>query len=153
MDALYSNLLDFILLLLGFFKFLSVFKRHTWEFYLMSEQSLTAHIYCRQKMADILIHDLHNLASEALKTMTNSRSYHILGERLIAEKASLRLGTGRSSPGLDDSSTSLTSFPFPGLSPGSSWSSSPHSQSQSSRPSTLTSESNTLSGSGRNNKA
>ena len=49
----------------------------------MSEQSLTAHIYCRQKMADILIHDLHNLASEALKTMTNSRSYQILAERII----------------------------------------------------------------------
>jgi len=93
----------------------------------------------RQKMADILIHDLHNLASEALKTMTNSRSYHILSERLIADKASLRLGTGRSSPCLDDSSTSLTSFPFPGLSPGSSWNSSSHSQSQTSRPSTLTS--------------
>ena len=69
---LYSNLLDLILLFIRSFAFSSVFKSRTWEFYLMLG-TVRAHIYCRQKMADILIHDLHNLAAEALKTMINSR--------------------------------------------------------------------------------
>jgi len=79
----------------------------------------------RQKMAEILIHDLHNLAGEAIKTMTHSRSYQIISERQIAEKASLRVGNGRSSPVLDDSSIS----PFPFL----------QSSSPAARPSSLTS--------------
>ena len=37
-------------------------------------------------MAEILIHDLHNLAGEAIKTMTNSRSYQILAERVVRDK-------------------------------------------------------------------
>ena len=37
-------------------------------------------------MAEILIHDLHNLAAEAIKTMTNSRSYQILAERVVRDK-------------------------------------------------------------------
>ena len=37
----------------------------------------------RQKMAEILIHDLHNLAGEAIKTMTHSRSYQIISERQV----------------------------------------------------------------------
>ena len=39
----------------------------------------------RQKMAEILIHDLHNLAGEAIKTMTHSRSYQIISERQVGE--------------------------------------------------------------------
>merc|ERR1719394_265894 len=79
----------------------------------------------RQKMAEILIHDLHNLAGEAIKTMTNSRSYQILAERLITEKASLRVGNGRTSPAPDDSSSSspMTSLSFLNMSPTYSWSS------------------------------
>ena len=38
----------------------------------------------RQKMAEILIHDLHNLAGEAIKTMTHSRSYQIISERQVS---------------------------------------------------------------------
>jgi len=93
----------------------------------------------RQKMADILIHDLHNLAAEAIKTLMSSRSYQILAERLITEKASLRVGNGRTSPAPDDSSSSspMTSLSFLNMSPTYSWSSAL--QSQISRPSTLTS--------------
>ena len=39
----------------------------------------------RQKMTDILIQDLHNLAFEAIKTMSSSRSYQILSERQVRE--------------------------------------------------------------------
>ena len=35
-------------------------------------------------MAEILIHDLHNLAGEAIKTMTHSRSYQIISERQVS---------------------------------------------------------------------
>ena len=42
------------------------------------------HFYFRQKMAEILIHDLHNLAGEAIKTMTHSRSYQIISERQVS---------------------------------------------------------------------
>ena len=41
--------------------------------------------FSRQKMAEILIHDLHNLAGEAIKTMTHSRSYQIISERQVGE--------------------------------------------------------------------
>jgi len=94
----------------------------------------------RQKMAEILIHDLHNLASEALKTMTSSRSYQIMAERQISEKATLRVGNGRSSPVLDsDSASPMTSTPYFGLTPSLPWSSSSSLHSQISRPPTLTS--------------
>ena len=99
------------------------------------------YVYCRQKMAEILIHDLHNLASEALKTMTSSRSYQIMAERQISEKATLRVGNGRSSPVLDsDSASPMTSTPYFGLTPSLPWSSSSSLHSQISRPPTLTSK-------------
>merc|ERR1719266_1395483 len=79
----------------------------------------------RQKMTCLLVQDLHSLAGEAIKTMTHSRSYQIISERQIAEKASLRVGNGRSSPVLEDSSIS----PFPFL----------QSSSPAARPSSLTS--------------
>ena len=53
------------------------------QFYVSSQSDFI--LFCRQKMAEILIHDLHNLAGEAIKTMTNSRSYQILAERLVKE--------------------------------------------------------------------
>jgi len=49
----------------------------------------------RNKMTAILIGDLHNLANEAIKTMTSSRSYQIISERHIAERATSRVGNGR----------------------------------------------------------
>ena len=99
------------------------------------------YVHCRQKMAEILIHDLHNLASEALKTMTSSRSYQIMAERQISEKATLRVGNGRSSPVLDsDSASPMTSTPYFGLTPSLPWSSSSSLHSQISRPPTLTSK-------------
>ena len=58
----------------------------------------------RQKMTCLLVQDLHSLAQEAIKTMTSSRSYQIISERQIAERAASRVGNGRSSPTLDDSS-------------------------------------------------
>jgi len=68
----------------------------------------------RQKMTEILIRDLHNLSSEAIKTMTSSRSYQILSERQMAERAASRLGTGRSSPSTEQEPggcfTSCSSF-------------------------------------------
>ena len=92
-------------------------------------------------MAEILIHDLHNLASEALKTMTSSRSYQIMAERQISEKATLRVGNGRSSPVLDsDFASPMTSTPYFGLTPSLPWSSSSSLHSQISRPPTLTSK-------------
>lgn len=87
----------------------------------------------RQKMTTILIQDLHNLASEAIKTMTSSRSYQIISERQIAERAATRIGSGRSSPCYEDSFSSPSPFvscsPFPWNSPH------PHNY----RPNTLTS--------------
>eukprot|EP00092_Neocalanus_flemingeri_P017674 GFUD01019118.1.p1 GENE.GFUD01019118.1~~GFUD01019118.1.p1 ORF type:complete len:725 (+),score=167.19 GFUD01019118.1:75-2177(+) len=87
----------------------------------------------RQKMTAILIQDLHNLASEAIKTMTSSRSYQIISERQIAERAATRIGSGRSSPCYEESFSSpslyVTCSPFPWNSPH------PHI----SRPNTLTS--------------
>lgn len=89
-------------------------------------------------MTEILIRDLHNLSSEAIKTMTSSRSYQILSERQVlvsvlsflvwytvlhysvhltmkmAERAASRLGTGRSSPSTEQEPggcfTSCSSF-------------------------------------------
>ena len=40
------------------------------------------------------LQELHNLAQEAIKTMTSSRSYQILSERQIAERAASRIGAG-----------------------------------------------------------
>jgi len=75
----------------------------------------------RQKMTTILIQDLHNLASEAIKTMTSSRSYQIISERQIAERAATRIGSGRSSPCYEDSFSSPSPYascsPFPWNSP------------------------------------
>ena len=80
----------------------------------------------RQKMTNILIQDLHNLAQEAIKTMTSSRSYQIISERQISERTASRLGSGRSSPSLEDSPlpsspshspSSLTWSPSPALRP------------------------------------
>lgn len=86
----------------------------------------------RQKMTIILIQDLHTLAQEAIKTMTSSRSYQIISERQIAERAASRIGSGRTSPCLDDTCI----FPSSPLHSSTlSWGST----SLLSRPSTLTS--------------
>jgi len=64
----------------------------------------------RQKMTDILIQDLHNLAFEAIKTMSSSRSYQILSERQVADRAAARL-TGIRSPAIaEDSALSSSSL-------------------------------------------
>lgn len=54
----------------------------------------------RKKMSELLILDLHNLAYDAIKTMNSSRSFQIISERQVAERASCRVsgGGGRSSP-------------------------------------------------------
>ena len=91
-------------------------------------------------MTTILIQDLHNLASEAIKTMPSSRSHQIISERQvqwhgslfcqqvhvfmlfqIAERAATRIGSGRSSPCYEDSFSSPSPYaacsPFPWNSP------------------------------------
>jgi len=60
----------------------------------------------RQKMTEMLIQDLHNMADEAVKTMSGSRSYQILMERQTMERAASRVSGGRSPVSLDDSGMS-----------------------------------------------
>ena len=85
----------------------------------------------RQKMTCLLVQDLHALAQEAIKTMTSSRSYQIISERQIAERAASRVGNGRSSPTLDDS---MLMPPSPHHMSSMPWSPAP-----ASRPNSLTS--------------